>query len=467
MPESAIYQTKLILVGQSPNSLRGFKALAYSSFALLAYVKQHLPEDLMNFYSGDVLDFSHEDDPMTMARVINDKAPSIVGFSAYLWNSVSLLKVAKFVKSKRPQTLIVFGGPQVSPVAWDVAYENPHLDAVAFVPTNGELILLSIVETVMRRQPLSKVPGIVFRNEEWELDKSNVPVPDLDFQSTPSPYALPEDVFSQDKEYMGIIETSRGCPFDCGYCFYGKGRRRIEYFPLERCYADIERVFNHPKVKYVLFNDADFSCHTERAEQILRYIGKQKRQVPVALDFNLAHMTETTGRLMALLPDFEFVMSVQTTNPTALSCIGGHRPTPEVLSEKLRLLRTWVPDAAIRVELMLGLPQDNYEGFTGTLDYVLGLEPHHITFHYPIYLLPGSRFYMQHEKLGISYRAEPPYPIIETTSFPKADIERAIRLAILGANPYILLSRCWKSILQSGKARRLPAQSAATLDHRD
>jgi hypothetical protein len=430
MPEGAIYPTKLVLVGLSPNMPHGLKSLAYASFTLLAFVRQYLPEDLREFYHGEVLDFSHEDDPVTMASVINSLEPSIVGFSAYVWNSVALLEVAQIVKSARPQTMIVIGGPQVSPVAWDVAKENPYLDAVVFTPINGELILLSIVDTVMRKNSLSQVPGIVFRNEAQQLVESNTLVSSLDFQLTPSAYALPEEVFSRDTEYVGFIETSRGCPFDCGYCFYGKGRRQIEYFPLERCFADIERVYNHPKVSFVYFNDADLLSDQGRAEQILRHIRKQKRQVRTGFEINFTHITETTSKLMASLPDFEFLLPVQTTNMAAISCIGGHRPPPTVLAEKLSSLRNWVPDADCLVDIMLGLPRDNYEGFLGTLDFVLGLEPNHININYPVYLLPGSRFYEQREQLGISYESEPPYPIIETTSFPKADIERALRLAI-------------------------------------
>ena len=255
-------------------------------------------------------------------------------------------------------------------------------------------------------------------------------MPELDFESAPSAYALPEDVFSRDEEYIGIIETSRGCPFDCGYCFWSSARRRIEYFPLERCFADIERVYNHPRVKCVYFTDANFLSDPVRAELILRHISRQQRQVPTVFEYNFAHMTEATSKLLASLPDFQFLLAVQTTNPAAMRCIGGRRPTPAIFAEKLGLLKGWVPGALYRVDVMLGLPGDSYKGFMDTLDFVLGLEPYYITLNYPVYLLPGSRFYQQREQLGISWAHEPPFPIIKTTLFPKADIESALRFAI-------------------------------------
>jgi radical SAM superfamily enzyme YgiQ (UPF0313 family) len=430
MPEGHICPAKLVLVGQSPNLPYGVKPLAYASFALMAFLRQYLPEDLREFYSVEVLDFSHDDEPMTMASAINAREPQIVGFSAYIWNSISLISVARLVKSARPQALVVIGGPQISSLAWEVAKGNYFLDVVVFAPINGELIILSIVEAMMRKHSLSLVPGIVFRNEARELVRSTLPVPDLDFLRTPSAYALREEIFAQEKDYMGVIETSRGCPFGCGFCFWSSERRRIEYFPLARCFADIERVYNNPKVKSVFFADADFLSDPGRTELILQHIRKQERQVSTIFEYNFAHITEATSKLMGSFPGYLFVLAIQTTNPAAISCIGGSRPTPEIFKEKLNLLKAWVPGVKFRVALMLGLPGDSYEGFIGTLDFVLGLEPYYIMLNYPVYLLPGSRFYEQREQLGINYVSEPPFPVIETTSFPKADIERALRFGI-------------------------------------
>lgn len=434
MSNDSIHPTKLVLISQSPYSHwdSGEKAMAYASFALLAFLRKHIPNDLREFFCGEVLDFSYDDDPTAMASVINDAAPEIVGFSAYIWNSLNLLETARLLKSARPQTMIVMGGPQVSPVAWDIANENPFLDAVAFSPINGELILLSIVENIMHGNSLSHVPAIVFRNESRQLVESKIPLPSLDFQQTPSPYTLQEEIFPQEKEYMAAIETSRGCPYGCGFCFWDKGRRHIEYFPLERCFSDIESAYKHPKVKTVHINDSNFLSNPERAEKILLHILKQKSKSSTIIAFHFEDLTETTSKLMAALPGFRFALSIQTTNPSALSCVGGYRKLSNSVffAEKLGLLKKWVPDATVLMDLMLGLPEDNYEGFMGTIDFCLAIEPSDITVNYPVYLLPGSRFHEQRKKLGISCKLTPPYSIIETASFPKADIERAVRFYI-------------------------------------
>lgn len=430
MSNSRIRPTKLILVGQSPEPIYGFKALAYAPFSLLAFVRQNISEELQEFFSAEVLDFSHDDTPEKMAAAIIRESPSMVGFSVYIWNYVTLQKVSLMVKSSLPHTMIIFGGPQVSFEAEKIARENPHLDAVACTSANGEMILLSLIEMVMRRSSLANVPGIVYRDAQRELTKSAVSVPMPDLRQIPSPYSLSRDVFALDKAYAAALETSRGCPYDCGFCAWDKGRRKIEYFPLERCFADIDYIFNHPKVMYVDLIDADLLSNPKRAKALLEYILKQKRRIYMAISINFSHLTEETSKLLAALPNFEFEMAVQTTNPSALHCMGRDRITPEIFTNKLTLLKRWVPEATLQAELMLGLPADDYEGFIGSLDYVIGLEVHHITIHYPVFLLPGSRFYEQREQHGISYNPEPPYYIIETVSFPKADIERALRLTM-------------------------------------
>lgn len=426
--------TKLVLVNQSPYSHwgSGEKSMAYASFALLAFLRKYIPNDLQHSFHGKVIDFSHDDEPTTMASVINAEAPSIVGLTAYIWNSTCLLEVARIIKASSPQTILIAGGPQVSPMAMDIAMQNPYLDAVAFSPINGELILLSFVENIMRGTSLSHVPGIVFRNEDHQFIESKAMLPDLNFNTLPSPYELEEEIFSQDKEYMAAIETSRGCPYGCGFCFWDKGRRRVEYFPLARCFSDIEKAYNNPKAKTVHINDANFLTDSVRAEKILHHIMKQKSIASTIIAFHFEDLTEATAKLMGSLPGFRFALSIQTTNPAALDCVGGYRrfSNAAFFTEKLNLLKKWVPEATLLMDLMLGLPEDTYNGFMETLDFCLAIEPSDITVNYPVYLLPGSRFFDQRDKLGIICLAEPPYPIIETKSFPKSEIEKAVRFYI-------------------------------------
>jgi len=79
----------------------------------------------------------------------------VIGFSTYVWNIRISLEVARRIKAARPETLIVFGGPQVPDRAEEFLRQNPFVDIVSH--GEGEPIFLSILENFPRR------PGKTYR----------------------------------------------------------------------------------------------------------------------------------------------------------------------------------------------------------------------------------------------------------------------------------------------------------------
>jgi len=420
----------ITLVGQGPDTSLRLKTMSYAPFALKAYLDSHLPTSLKNRVRTEAIDFSWEAAPSAMISRIMLDDPDIVGFSVYLWNYSNILKCAQKLKSVKKEIVIVVGGPQVSPIAEEVMAKNPYIDIISSTPRNGEITLLDIVETVSYKRDFNTVNGICYRDNNGNIVKTSIEVRSISYEASPSPYNGNNRIFDGDIEYMAVIEASRGCPFDCGYCFWGHGKRGVEYFPLKRVLKDIEIVYNNPKVKHVYFADSDLISNTERAETIIKHITKQSRQITTDFEINCIYLKESTAKIMATLPGFQFTLSLQSANPNALKCIGRGRASPEVYAKTLGNLKRWVPDAKHKVDVMLGLPGDDLDGFIRTLDFVLSLEPSYIVLSYPVYLLPGSRFFENREAWKLKHSFVPPFSIIETPTFPQRDIEKALRVAI-------------------------------------
>ncbi|UCD15399.1 MAG: radical SAM protein, partial [Candidatus Omnitrophota bacterium] len=226
------------------------------------------------------------------------------------------------------------------------------------------------------------------------------------------------------------VHTSRGCPYDCGYCFHGCGMKKINYFPLERALKEIEVIYSNPDVKHVNYADSDIFLNHQRTETIVKHILKQKSSAQSQFASNVLRINESLAKLLARLPDYRFCFSVQTTNPKALECIGRLRLNADDVVKKVKEFRRWLPSAEYFIDVMLGLPGDDLRGFKMTLDVCLSLEPTRIALNYPVYLLPGTKFFEEKKALGINYRPTPPFSVIETESFPKHDIERALKLVL-------------------------------------
>jgi len=421
---------KLVLAGQGPSDSQDYKGISAAVFVLAAYLRAHLPHELKRQMDIETIDFDSFEDPAVMAARIEKHRADMVGFSVYLWNYNAIIECTKLSKKKAPNILIILGGPQVSPIAEEVISTNLHIDMVAFVPSSGETILLAIVKAAMSNQNFNSVNGIIYRDSNGCLVKTSPQVLPVDFETAPSLYDKNVNLFNQDIDYLAVIETSRGCPFSCGFCFWGWHRKKIEYFPLSRALSDIEIVYNNPRVKHVYFADANILSSIDRAKAIIKHIIKQRSQATTDFELDFTCLTEETTNLLASLPNFNFLLAIQTANPNSLKLISKARPSLNAYADKLCLFKKWVPDQNIRIDLMLGLPGDDYNGYLRTLDSVLRLEPYRITINYPIYLLPGTRFFEYKDKWGLTYLPEPPYSIIETPTFPKKDTERGFRLSL-------------------------------------
>jgi putative methyltransferase len=87
--------------------------------------------------------------------------PSVVGFSCFIWNWNLNLKIAKELKQKYPECLIVFGGQQ-QPLADRVGNffdDHPYVDIL--VHGEGEETFVEILLEKLKDSPdYSKVSGI-------------------------------------------------------------------------------------------------------------------------------------------------------------------------------------------------------------------------------------------------------------------------------------------------------------------
>ena len=420
----------ITLVGQGPDVSERLKAMSYAPFALRAYLDCHLKPEIKDKVEVKVIDFDWDILVGDMASQILKDCPQVVGFSVYLWNYHQILECARTLKAAKEDIIIILGGPQVSPVAKDVLLENSSVDIIPFACAAGEIILADIVEAIFHEKDLSVVNGIAMRNSKGDIIQTSSDVRPFDYSSAPSPYGRDKDFFAEGRQHMAIIESSRGCYSDCGYCAWTHGKQRIESFPMKRILKDIEVLYNNPRIKYVFFTESNFLFDIKRAENILEHVTKQKSRAKSNFEITYNFLTENTTKLMASFYDFWFVLAVQSTNPKALACIGKMRPRPQELLNKRKQVKEWVPKAKHQIDIMLGLPGDDLKGFLETLDFALSLEAHYIVLAYPVYLLPGSRFFKNRDSLGLKYTRTVPYSVIETDTFPQSDIEEALRIAI-------------------------------------
>jgi radical SAM superfamily enzyme YgiQ (UPF0313 family) len=342
----------------------------------------------------------------------------LYAFSTYVWNIQKALTAAKALKKWSPGKLVVLGGPEASGMAERLLRENDFVDFV--VKGDGEMAFREL----LRGAEPSEVTNLVYRFGGGVRSNPESQCESLD--ELPLPYES-EDYRTYLDEAEGTvraaIETSRGCPFDCAYCSWG--RKRMRYFSLEKLRPAFEYLFRHPKVATVYITDSNPFLQKRRARELLAMLMELNTdKKPVTFELNPEYMEdEGLLKLISTINSEEFAFGVQSTSPRVLERIGRDFDG-ERYRRNIALMRRTNPRIQMWFSLIIGLPGDDYAQFTESLDYVLRLKPDGIYIH-ELLCLPGSKFYDNPAEYGIEYQRDPPHKIVRNETFPPDQYERA------------------------------------------
>ncbi len=216
------------------------------------------------------------DDPDNIIK--NYKNPAVAVFSVSMWNINLSLEVARMVKKKFPRCLIVFGGPSAPFNAESFFRLYPFIDLTA--RGGGEHAFVDILLRFLESKNFENILGISYSNHKAEVcirNKEERQLPkNLDIYPSPYLEEAYEYLFEKDINFQAIIETNRGCPYRCSYCFWGQGglSKLFRFFSLERIKRIIEWCGQH-KIKYVFCADSNFGIF-KRDLEIAHYFAEAK-----------------------------------------------------------------------------------------------------------------------------------------------------------------------------------------------
>ncbi|SDL96667.1 anaerobic magnesium-protoporphyrin IX monomethyl ester cyclase [Geoalkalibacter ferrihydriticus] len=366
---------------------------------------------------GDILieEFTvHEPREQVLAALLAAE-PDVVAFSVYLWNRRETLDLIDALRAAAPHIRTVIGGPEVSFDGPQLFARHPGLSAL--VRGEGEIPLRGLLEAWRDGKPPGEVPRLSWRSAAGVEEGPHAP-PLADLDVIPSPFAAGQVDLSRGLVYY---ETSRGCPYTCAFCMSSLDSN-VRSFSLERIRADLGLLMARgvPQIKLV---DRTFNYDAARAREIFRFILAHNRASRFHFEIG-AHLLdgETLALLRRVPPNlFQFEIGVQSTLPATLSAIG-RSVSLKKLEENVRALRE-TDNIHLHLDLIAGLPGENYRAFLSSLDRVAALRPHHLQVE-AVKLLPGSPLREQAQALGIRHDPNPPYRVLATAELSFAELEK-------------------------------------------
>ena len=190
-----------------------------------------------------------------IASLVHERQPDVVGLSVMTFQRATALRVARFIRELRPQAHVVVGG--YDPSLASAAYEGcPDVDFI--VRGEGEHTFSELLRAIESGGDYSEIPGLSYRTEGGFVRTPARPV----LRLASNPLKLP----NREARVLGgytllgrtvdVVETSRGCTYDCSFCSIIEMRgRNFHPYPIERVLADIAGARAHGAQAIFLVDD--------------------------------------------------------------------------------------------------------------------------------------------------------------------------------------------------------------------
>ncbi|HEY5548312.1 MAG TPA: radical SAM protein [Coriobacteriia bacterium] len=395
----------------------GYRSLA------LGYLRAYAQADrrLAGRVAFETLDLDTEVDPWWVAWRVLGMDADVLAISVTCWNARNVYEVCRLVAAVRPECAIVLGGPEVGPAAEEVLATHPHVSAV--VRGEGEITFADLLAELSTSGKPWRVDGLTLRKgDEIVSTPDRALVANLD--DLPSPYLtgvmVPEDGGA-------YLETFRGCPHRCAYCFEGKGYGRIRSFSDARIAAEIDLVATAPGVRTFSFIDPVFNLTDKRLEMLADamapHVARGIRLHTIEVD--IERIDAEAAALLRVAGVASVETGPQTIGVGALKAC--HRPfDAERFTAGIAALRA--AGISCECDLIVGLPGDDAYDFLAGLRFVLRRDPGKLQSS-TLHVLPGTELWERAAELGIEFDREPPHEVIATSGVGFRDLRRAEVLA--------------------------------------
>ncbi len=318
------------------------------------------------------------------------RKPLFVGISTIHGSQIPYgLEIAKRVRALDSSIPLVWGGVHPTLLPEQTA-ACEFVDIV--VRGEGEKTLLELADKFSAGEPLTDIKGITFKSAGTIKSTPDRELIDLD----ELPIELPFELLSLDK-YPTLksgrfhIQTSRGCPHKCGFCYNivysrqawrGKSARRVV--------DEIEYILGKfPQVKIIDPIDDNFFVDQKRVIDICQEIINRKINVSWRANCRFDYMSKYNKDFLELLAKSgcsEVDFGGETGSERLLSLIDKDITTSQMISS-VENLRKWAPSIEPFVTWMCGLPTETEDDLIKTCDLMDRMsEVNPKTQHYGIFL---------------------------------------------------------------------------------
>lgn len=352
--------------------------------------------------SISIAEYTINQKPDEILEGIVGRKPDAIGISCYIWNWSMVRQLVPELRKLLPQVPVWLGGPEVSYGSYDTVFDS--LDIEGIIAGEGEKPFKALMEYYMSSQNCGpeEISGIITRCHR------NEPVCDTAVSEVPFIY----DRMTEFQNRIIYYETQRGCPFHCSYCLSARDNQ-LRFRDLNLVFREL-KIFLDSRVPQVKFLDRTFNANHKHAMAIWTYIAEHDNGITnfhFEIEADILREEELEFLCSMRKGLIQMEIGVQSANQKTLHAVSRFTDLERLKKNVLRLRAAG--NINLHLDLICGLPFEDYESLKASFDWVYALAPDQLQLGF-LKMLKGSVIREQAEEFGIVYTDYPPYEVLYT-----------------------------------------------------
>jgi len=299
-------------------------------------------------------------------------APDLVGFTSMSTSHHSIEHAARLIKEQLGCTIVI-GGPHATTLP-ELTLADPNIDFL--IHGEGEEPIRQLTRVLAKGSTgWENILGLGYKTKDGQIKiNPEAPlIPNLDDLPYPARHLFDLEsypLFDPTGQRMITVLSSRGCPYNCSFCFKGIVGRTYRHRSPDNVIGELIQCIERYGVRSFYFIDDLFTIDVRRLESFC------DRVLDVGLDIRWQCLARVDRVTLPILKKMykagcrEVHYGIESGNPDILKATAKHIDLNQV-----RQAVAWTDEAGIRSKgyFMLGLPGDNEKTIEDTISFAASL----------------------------------------------------------------------------------------------
>ena len=245
---------------------------------LAAYGREKHPDAEFSVLDAEIRRLSHDE---AVDEVVSF-SPDLIGITATTPVFDSVMQLTKRLKDRLPKSKIIIGGSHTSALP-ERSLDETAADFVAM--GEGETLFGELISQIKAGdEDWGKINGIAYRDEDGDVQVNppaelihnldDLPMPARDLMDNSLYHPAPTKRVSSGRNTL--LTTSRGCPYNCGFCSARiVWTRAVRYHTSEHVVAEMEDCVDKYGIESFYLTDELFTVRKERVLELCGLIYKR------------------------------------------------------------------------------------------------------------------------------------------------------------------------------------------------